>query len=1088
MLSGQVDPDPIPASSRKGPVFVAVSRSADMEEVEDNPESTVVDIKPVDADNRFEMNLSSLDMEPGETVYIIAFIDNNYADSPALDSGDYIGFYHPPDSIKTAYQLKAGDNDNLDIEITREVFDLEAEIGGTVFCDPDQFDCPGGHEATIVAYAGPINSSDFSSIDPGRVIGYETFANASFPLDYTLSFIPCLPYGQSLPVENVHLIVFLDTDHDGEVNAGDVIGSYADSADDIPRCLTVFDGMLPETDLFPIHLMQTISDSAGADLKISGRVTLPYDGRNTSGRPVVVAVGEADAMSGGGGGFLSLDCFKTIPPGRTSFELDLSGSGLRPGDEVMVTALWDKDYGGCFPDVTPGDMVGFYSDFDSRRFSVSLEEGGNSGLVIDINREVFDFEAEIGGTIHDDNNEFDGDGHQVTIVAYAGRFTSSNFDDLDPDGIIGYKTYSSAAFPLDYTLPILPYGHDVPIENVHLAVFVDTDDDGQIGAGDIIGSHAESAGGSPRCLTVYDGMDPGRNYFPIYLMDEIAASAPEDIIISGSVSLPAGGENTRDEPVLVAVSRADSLGGEVGFSMVDYFEIIPPGETLFELDLSGSGLRPGDEVMVAAAWDRDYSGCFPGLNPGDMVGFHSDVEEMRFTVELPRGYQSGIDIDINREVFDFEAELGGTVFCGEEVDCGPAGRDLTIIAYAEPVNSSDFADIDPDGIIGYETFTDVSLPLDYTLSVLPYGYDVTIEDVHLMAFLDKNDNGRIDSGDIIGYHALDAGSMPAPIAVTDGLTPAAADFDIYMMTAIPPESPEHNISITGNIERPAGYGLDSEPVFIIVSEEQGAGSTVAMDFSSLKYFERLTPAGAVDFDIDLSSTSLEPGDRVSVMALWDKDFNGFPVLTPEPEGDLVGIFMNKQGRTPSLSIELAAGVNPVMPDDTWEFKLNKRYYDHDASLLFQIENFSPILGREFFHPGDQLIVVALTGQGVNEGDGFRNPLFGTNVIDPEYIVGYDIMEVQEDPDYWYGLNIWKIIRDGNWIINPAPLPGERFLGDVYLFAVVDEDGDGLPADGDAVGFYPNLLPLADLLPASFIVRNEADYLDRPVKFWIGSTY
>ncbi|MFW5989072.1 MAG: hypothetical protein ACOCPQ_02440, partial [Desulfosudaceae bacterium] len=785
----------------------------------------VVDIKPVDAANRFEMNLSSLGMEPGETVYIIAFIDNNFADSPALDSGDYIGFYHPPDSIKTAYQLKAGDNDNLDIRITREVFDLEAEIGGTVYCDPDQFDCPGGHEVTIVAYAGPISSSDFSSIDPGRVIGYETFAKASFPLDYTLSFIPCLPYGQNLPVENVHLLVFLDNDHDGEVNAGDVIGSYADSADDIPRCLTVFDGMLPVTDLFPLHLMQTISDSAGADLKVSGRVTLPYGGRNTSGRPVVVAVGETDAMSGEGGGFSSLDYFKTIPPGRTSFELDLSGTGRQPGDEVVVTALWDKDYGGCFPDVTPGDMVGFYSDFDSRRFSLSLEEGGNTGLVIDINREVFDFEAEIGGTIHGDNYEFDGGGHEVTIVAYAGRFTSSNFDDLDPDGIIGYKTYSSAAFPLDYTLTILPYGHDVPIENAHLAVFVDTDDDGQIGA-----------------------------------------------------------------------------------------------------------------------------------------------------------------------------------------------------------------------------------------------------------------------GDIIGYHALDAGSMPAPIAVTDGLTPAAADFDIYLMTALPPESPGHNISIRGNIERPAGYGVDSEPVFIIVSEEQKAGSTVDMDFSSLKYFERVTPAGAVDFDIDLSSTSLEPGDRVSVMALWDKDFNGFPVLTPQPEGDLIGIFMNKQGRTPSLSIELAEGVNPIMPDDTWEFKLNKRYYDHNASLLFQIENYSPLLGREFFHPGDQLIVVALTGQGVNEGDGFRNPLFGTNVIDPEYIVGYDIMEVQEDPDYWYGLDIWKIIRDGNWIINPAPLPGERFLGDVYLFAVVDEDGDGLPADGDAVGFYPNLLPLADLLPASFIVRNEADYLDRPVKFWAGSTY
>jgi len=1078
VLSGQVDASEIPGSERRGPIFVAAAKTTNRDRLENDPESVVVDIKPVDADNRYRMDVSLVGMSPGETVHLIAFVDNNFSEAPALDTGDFLGFYLPADSFDTAYTLRAGHNKNLDIAITREVFDFDAEIGGTVYCDNTGLDCGGGHDLTIVAYAGSLTSSDFAGLDTDGVIGFQRYEDASFPLDYTLSI---LPYGYDVPIENVHLVAFLDIDDNGEVNAGDMVGSYAASAGDMPACLTIYDGMEPETDRFPVYMMQTVNASAtGSAITVSGSITMPPGGENTADMPVVLAVGDPAAMSDGGGGIDAFDYFQILPPGAYDFTLDLSSTRFAPGDAVMVTALWDRNFDGCFPDVNPGDWVGFYADAGSQQFSVVLADGDNPGIDITISREVFDFEAEIGGTIHCDNGLFDCDGgHDITIVAYAGAITSLDFDELDPDAIIGFRTYSDAAFPLTYTLSILPYGYDVPIENVHVVAFLDINDNGMIDAGDLLGSYADTAGGMPGCVTIVDGMTP-QSAVPIYFISEIAGAGAWNITLSGSVTLPSGGENRADEPVVVAVADpAVMLSGGSTLAAVDYFKTIPAGELDYELDLSSTRFVPGDKVMVFALWDRDYGGCFPELTPGDVVGFYSTGVQS-LTVVLEEGANPGIDIDINRTVYDFEAEIGGTVVCdGGAVTC-ENGHDLTIVAYAEPINSLDFSELDPDGVIGYTTYTDVTFPLAYTLPILPYGYDVPIENVHVMAFLDADDDGAAGPDDIVGYHA-DENGMPAAITIIDGMTSATTDIGISMSTTIPRPS-GYNMWVTGSIEPPDGYDGDSPPIYIFVIDAPDGLSEP--DMSEVRYFQRLD-AGAIDFDMDLSGTALAPDDRVTILALWDLDFNGFPVLTPVV--DLLGIYMNTGSFESGIALQ--SGDNIVDPSQEGaSFAVNRRYYDHNASVFFRIDC------NGNCGTGDDLVFGAITSQGVNGGSGFQPT---GNTFDPDYIVGLDTGVVQADTNYWYEMVFLKILRDQAGV-HPNPSDsafpdGDFSMDTVYLFAVVDSNGDGQPDEGDAMGFYWEwyLFPIVRI-PSGFTVFDTANVLgddagENRVLFW-GQTY
>ncbi|MDY6830514.1 MAG: hypothetical protein SWC96_01515 [Thermodesulfobacteriota bacterium] len=555
-------------------------------------------------------------------------------------------------------------------------------------------------------------------------------------------------------------------------------------------------------------------------------------------------------------------------------------------------------------------------------------------------------------------------------------------------------------------------------------------------------------------------------------------AASPDIVLSGQVDASAIPGSERRGPIFVAAAKTadmEQLENDPESVVVDIKPV--DADNRYRMELSLLGMSPGETVHLIAFIDNNFSDS-PALDTGDFLGFYLPPESFDTAYTLRAGQNRNLDIAITREVFDFEAEIGGTVFCDSGLfDC-EGGHDITVVAYAGAITSLDFNELDPDGVIGYTTYADVSFPLTYALPILPYGYDVPIENVHVMAFLDADDDGAAGPNDIVGYHA-DENGMPAPVTITGGMTAATTDVGISMSTPLP-QPGGYAMWVTGSIEPPDGYDADAPPIYIIITDEQDG--LFEPDMSAVRYFQRLDP-GAVDFDIDLSGTALAPGDRVTILALWDQDFNGFPVLTPVV--DLLGIYMNTGSFEFGMALE--TGDNIVDPGQAgWSFALNRRYYDHDASVFFQI-NCNGNCGT-----GDDLIFGAITSQGVNGGSGFQ--LTG-NTFDLDYVVGLDTAVVQADTNYWYEMDFLKILREQAGV-HPNPYDplfpeGDFFMDAVYLFAVVDSNGDGQPDTGDAMGFYWEwqiaiLLPVR--VPSDFAVFDTANVLDdNRVLFW-GQTY
>ena len=586
------------------PVLVALTRSIDNDLLENNPRDAVIEYMVADSTSQsFRMDLSGKNIGPDDRVYLIAFVDTNYAGAvPFPDAGDVIGVYAEADAISPAIRLDKGENDGYDITINREVFDYEASISGIILGDD-------AGEVTIVAYCGDIDSSDFTSLDLDAVVGYKTLTKKSFPLEYTLDI---LPYGKNAPIENVQIFALLDANGSEAVDAGDKIGFYSD-ADDFSTLLSV-DADADLTDI-DIEFTFDVRESCGTDMTLSGSFELPEDYTEAS-PPVFIAVfAGKDAAGVLDDPFSSIVYFSKVSGGETEFSFDLSDTGLCPGDEVLLVGLWDRDFVGGLPNFTPGDVIGIYAEEGKISPAVMFEAGENAGFHINISREVFDYEASISGTILGD------DSGEVTLVAYCGDIASSDFTDLDFDGVVGFTTITKGNTPLGYTLDILPYGKNAPIKNVQIFALLDANGSEAVDAGDKIGFYSDADDFSTP-LTIK--ADMALENIDIDFSFDVKAPCGSEIILSGDFSLPED-YTEASPPVYIAVFDGKNPGGVLDdpFSSIVYFSKVPGGETEFSFDLSDTGLCPGDEVLLVGLWDRDFVGGLPNFTPGDVIGIYA---------------------------------------------------------------------------------------------------------------------------------------------------------------------------------------------------------------------------------------------------------------------------------------------------------------------------------------------------------------------------------------------------------------------------------------------------------------------------------
>ncbi len=555
--------------------------------------------------------------------------------------------------------------------------------------------------------------------------------------------------------------------------------------------------------------------------------------------------------------------------------------------------------------------------------------------------------------------------------------------------------------------------------------------------------------------------------------------ALQTIYLTGTV----GGEavtNHPDKPTMVIVLKGDSIenlsASDLSAGMDDIIEYISidRNNLSFHIDLTDKELNAGDEIALIAFVDINNNGSFPFPNEGDFMGFYIDEEAMSPTYQLNTGGNEGVHIDITREIFDFQATVTGSV-TGQDMG------NVMIVAYAGEIDSLDLEDtFDFDGIIGFQQIEKSSSSQAFTMDILPIGMNVPIQDVFLFAFLDKNNNDKPDGGDLIGFLA-DEDKMPAMMTIEEG---SLTDKNIELTMELP-EPSGYDVPLAGTIEMPDGevFHENSPPLYVIIVTADSLTSFSDDLFGSVKYFKKLTSSSPpeqgkhfVDFTVDLSSTDLVAGNDVMVTAFWDRDYeSGF--LKPT-EGDSFGFYNNKDNLSFSITLENQGQTNiPTLGAD--EFKLNKLWYEHTATIKYRFEE-GALAGN--YEIGDQIMVVAV------QEDGVVFDLFDPS-LDMDYVVGMQTIEVDnttfdKNPNQYFEMELLPFQLDGL-------VSGSGFnIDNVGIFAIHGMDEGELPGNGDyLLGYYWEWL--IAFIPKYFNVSDEIntpEYMDdRGVSFFINIT-
>jgi hypothetical protein len=250
-LSGTVDLENVRAGI-SGPVMLAVTNTADLAALEASPETSIVGAFGIDgADPYYHVDLGQLGLKSGETVYLFAFVDNDFNNIPSPGLGDFIGFYINRKTYKLDYTLKKGENRNLDISVNRQLRDFDATIVYAIDKGDvnygDGFNILTTEEVVLAVHEDGVQTSLTSSgsydikIDPDYILGFSRFQPPEF--DYAgalprpvslenpriLEILPAIHvkiFSDDKIDGGVYLFAIIDENSNGEIEADDDVGYY----------------------------------------------------------------------------------------------------------------------------------------------------------------------------------------------------------------------------------------------------------------------------------------------------------------------------------------------------------------------------------------------------------------------------------------------------------------------------------------------------------------------------------------------------------------------------------------------------------------------------------------------------------------------------------------------------------------------------------------------------------------------------------------------------------------------------------------------------------------------------------------------
>lgn len=512
-------------------------------------------------------------------------------------------------------------------------------------------------------------------------------------------------------------------------------------------------------------------------------------------------------------------------------------------------------------------------------------------------------------------------------------------------------------------------------------------------------------------------------------------------------------------PVFIAV--LDKSPAEMSDSFSDALVTIQTLDTAtcdFSIDLTGKGLKPGDPVYIVVFADNDFKGGIPDPGVGDLVGYYLNTETLSPAFILAEGENPGIEIRLTKEVYSFKASVSGMVD-------GDGTGALTVFAYAGDFSTLDISGIDPDAIVGYTQVSKTAGSVVYTLSILPYGRNVPMENVYLMAFLDRNGNNHPDAGDRLGFYSAEGG-LPSLITIVDG---HISGYTITLSMEIP-EPSGYSISMAGTVSVASGLNVDNKNMFILVvraSATLDLGALIRGDMSDMAYFYKM-PAGTRDFAFDLSKSGLAPGDKVMVLALFDRQFTaGFPDMGV---GDYVGYYQNRADM--AVDYVLVQGENRIETGDDEDFKLSRVLVNHSASLRFQLDDTNLRNNLDVsLDPGEHATVVAVYKDGVH--------IYSDPVIDMDYIIGFGSVFVPEtgNSGHVYSMDLLPAMDSRIPVQNPFAIDG------VYVFAIFDGNLNNEADENNYVGYYWRTIFLFYMYPKEITrLMDGITTLDQTVRF------
>jgi len=1021
--------------SEPGQIYVIISKTEDFAELVEDPDTFMAAMFYVEnGEEHFSVDLSDTDIRAGDEVSILAFMDFDFIRGvPSPTRADLLGFYMNPENLGTLYQVKAGGANFFDIKIWREVFDFDVEISGSVECDE-------AGDVILVAYRGDSDSISSSNLDMDAVVGYSRITKGPGRQDFTLSV---MPYGYALPIEDVQIFAILDKNSNGSLDDGDVVGYNADD-DGVPETVDINACGIAGVD---ISISRNYYET---DAKVKGEVSCSGDDCSDGDLMIVVYSGSADELEGDDFDIDSITGYTKHRKGEYAFPFNYTVDVLPfnngfPLQDISIFAILDKN-GNERPD--NGEVLGFYTDEGDMTPVVTLPEWGLSDINININKTYNENDIRIEGSISGADPVFD-----LILVALQGDISKISSSSFDVDSVIAYKKYSAGDYeiPVIYSMELLPFfAEGSLIEDVSVFAVLDKNMNGKLDDSDMLGYYIDESG-----LPESFDMAGTENVTGIDIEIE-KVYHENDAKVEGTVT--AEGMPVQGEVIVIAYAGGwDSLdNNSFDASLVMGYEKYTKeaGDLDYELSIIpffDLAVTSYEDVSVFAVLDINDNGI---PDDGDRIGFYSDDDGLPKALVINEGIQQNVDVVINRDYYDNNASINGTV-------TGGANGDLLVIAYAGEMDSMEGDDFDAEKIIAYQQYTKSGTSYNYSIDVFPF-FSLTpqLENISVFAVLDNNHNGKPDDYDLIGFYS-DSDGRPVGIDVGPaGVTGINIEIDKTYFN--------NNTYISGTV---SGAGTGDMYVVAYNGDLMGM-STAEPDTKYIVAYGRFTKQGEeLDYSIKVNpfyNLKVNPVEDVLVMAWLDRG-----TADIMDTGDRIGFHAGpgSDDMIPTLSVpeEGLSGVNLV---------LNRDYYDHNAAFEFRLSD-------ENISSGDNILVLLMHEGGVDRPASD----FDSNwrITDLNYVLGYQNFTVSSNYDTFYKIDVTGFIYEGinvnmgrweNLWVGPWPWDFHKYniiigtSGDpgVYLFAIKDSNRNMKPDRGELLGYYANYM-LSNVIPTKLWVEN-----------------